>query len=432
MYAKSAACPDNDSVVDEKGRRKLSSGSLDDQHQDLRTLWVGNIDSRMTDAELETLFRGRALVTRVKICRHEDSDAPGFGFVELASRTAACNLLEELHDGHIQDEDGHRFRVNWAAFQRKSITKDADAGCDDRFCTTFRPKKMCQFFPNCTKGRSCTFAHSAKELHTDSRNFEGRSPGNRSSLHQRTSTMSTTGSEPDRQSNSTATSQSRSPRRRPETAKQTQSKKLITTSRFAVFSSSDSDSEAAREEEELTARKQKAPWRNKKVGSETASTGDFAENFPLSSYLDARVVDAVAEQLRLAFKVAACASEDEDGTLAVHFEASSEEADLEGARAALRAALDGSPRWGTQIFNIAHDWPEYEEQLFDLLSDESVLFDAKPLENWGDIDADSIAPLQSLRRTWDCFFSQFRVVEFGPASWPRRDLREVRMTPIRR
>jgi hypothetical protein len=101
------------------------------------------------------------------------------------------------------------------------------------------------------------------------------------------------------------------------------------------------------------ARKEKAPWRKKKVGSEwsTESTGDFGENFPLSSHLDARVVDAVAEQLRLAFKVAACASEEQDGTWAVHFEASSEEADLEGARAALRAALDGSPRWGTQIFN---------------------------------------------------------------------------------
>lgn len=38
-----------------------------------------------------------------------------------------------------------------------------------RFAANFRPKRMCTFFQegNCTKGDSCTFAHSLEELHPD-------------------------------------------------------------------------------------------------------------------------------------------------------------------------------------------------------------------------------------------------------------------------
>jgi RNA recognition motif-containing protein len=85
-----------------------------------RTLWVGNVDDRMSEAALEDLFAPMAQVTHVKIVREPrnataDRAQGVFAFVELDSPSAAAGVLEELKGQPLVSQEGRQLRVNWAA-----------------------------------------------------------------------------------------------------------------------------------------------------------------------------------------------------------------------------------------------------------------------------------------------------------------------------
>ncbi len=61
-------------------------------------IFVGNIDSKVSDQELEDLFKTYGELKSVKIIRDMFSgDSKGFGFVEMKEKTAAETAIKELN-----------------------------------------------------------------------------------------------------------------------------------------------------------------------------------------------------------------------------------------------------------------------------------------------------------------------------------------------
>jgi len=93
-----------------------------------RSLWVGDIELRITEDYLEELFSTMAVVTHVKIIRDRGGyqQQTGFAFVEFTSHEAAVGVLEALKGEPIVGKDGKRFRVNWATERQPGENQGGD------------------------------------------------------------------------------------------------------------------------------------------------------------------------------------------------------------------------------------------------------------------------------------------------------------------
>lgn len=70
-------------------------------HQDSKSLWIGDIESWMDENYIANLFCQVGAVANVKIIRDKNSGAPmGYGFVEFTSHEAAARVLQ-LFNGSI-------------------------------------------------------------------------------------------------------------------------------------------------------------------------------------------------------------------------------------------------------------------------------------------------------------------------------------------
>lgn len=75
-------------------------------------IYVGNLNYRLREQELETLFSQYGEVTSVKIITdRETGQAKGFGFVEMADDDAGRKAISELDGTEIQ---GRGLRVSEA------------------------------------------------------------------------------------------------------------------------------------------------------------------------------------------------------------------------------------------------------------------------------------------------------------------------------
>lgn len=75
-------------------------------------IYVGNLNYRLREQELETLFSQYGEVTSVKIITdRETGQAKGFGFVEMADDNAGRKAISELDGTEIQ---GRGLRVSEA------------------------------------------------------------------------------------------------------------------------------------------------------------------------------------------------------------------------------------------------------------------------------------------------------------------------------
>jgi cold-inducible RNA-binding protein len=68
-------------------------------------LYVGNLESTVTDADLQTLFETVAPVRSAKVITDRMSgQSRGFGFVEMGSAEDASKAIEELNGKTLKDQ----------------------------------------------------------------------------------------------------------------------------------------------------------------------------------------------------------------------------------------------------------------------------------------------------------------------------------------
>jgi len=109
-------------IVDEerKGKGGKRPGNRDQRSDQPRTLWVGDVEQRMTEDYIGDMFSALAQVTGVKVIRDRGSgyNGQGYAFVELASHSEATGVLQTLNGQPIVGKDGKQLRVNWASQKR--------------------------------------------------------------------------------------------------------------------------------------------------------------------------------------------------------------------------------------------------------------------------------------------------------------------------
>lgn len=77
-----------------------------------KKLYVGNLNYKVTNASLESLFAEYGAVRSAQVVMdRETGGSKGFGFVEMADDQAAQAAISAMHD---RDVDGRRLVVNEA------------------------------------------------------------------------------------------------------------------------------------------------------------------------------------------------------------------------------------------------------------------------------------------------------------------------------
>lgn len=99
-------------------------------------LYVGNLSFQVQEDELKTLFEQYGEVTTVKIVTdHETGRSKGFGFVEMGSKEAALEAIQELNNKEIR---GRNLKVNEA--RRREDRGDRGGGGGDRGGSWRKPR----------------------------------------------------------------------------------------------------------------------------------------------------------------------------------------------------------------------------------------------------------------------------------------------------
>lgn len=83
---------------------------------DIRTLWVGDLQYWMDENYIANCFAHTGEVANVKIIRNKQTLASeGYGFVEFVSHAAAERILNS-YNGSLMPQTEQVFRLNWASF----------------------------------------------------------------------------------------------------------------------------------------------------------------------------------------------------------------------------------------------------------------------------------------------------------------------------
>ncbi|MED6143896.1 Polyadenylate-binding protein rbp45 [Stylosanthes scabra] len=83
---------------------------------EVRTLWIGDLQYWMDENYLYNCFAHTGEVTSVKVIRNKQTgQTEGYGFIEFGSRAGAERVLQQ-YNGTIMPNGGQSFRLNWATF----------------------------------------------------------------------------------------------------------------------------------------------------------------------------------------------------------------------------------------------------------------------------------------------------------------------------
>jgi len=75
-----------------------------DRGNDVKSLFVGNLDSETTQEELRQLFEAYGQVMQIHIIRDRDSGLPrGFAFVEMTNAAEAEKAIKALNGSILRD-----------------------------------------------------------------------------------------------------------------------------------------------------------------------------------------------------------------------------------------------------------------------------------------------------------------------------------------
>jgi len=92
------------------------SGMQPQHHEEVKTLWVGDLQYWMDENYLHTSFVHTGEVQSVKIIRNKQTGySEGYGFVEFVSHAAAERVLQ-AYNGTQMPNTEQPFRLNWASF----------------------------------------------------------------------------------------------------------------------------------------------------------------------------------------------------------------------------------------------------------------------------------------------------------------------------
>ncbi|PKA49846.1 Polyadenylate-binding protein RBP47B' [Apostasia shenzhenica] len=84
--------------------------------EDIRTLWIGDLQYWVDDSYLHSCFAHTGEVVSIKIIRNKITGLPeGYGFVEFVSHAAAERILQ-TYNGLQMPGTEQTFRLNWASF----------------------------------------------------------------------------------------------------------------------------------------------------------------------------------------------------------------------------------------------------------------------------------------------------------------------------
>ncbi|KAL5157658.1 Polyadenylate-binding protein RBP45B [Glycine soja] len=94
---------------------------------EVRTLWIGDLQYWMDENYLYTCFAHTGEVTSVKVIRNKQtSQSEGYGFIEFNSRAGAERILQ-TYNGAIMPNGGQSFRLNWATFSAGERSRQDDS-----------------------------------------------------------------------------------------------------------------------------------------------------------------------------------------------------------------------------------------------------------------------------------------------------------------
>lgn len=77
----------------------------------MKNLFVGNLDSKVTQAELRGLFEGYGEVAQVHMIVDRDTGLPRYAFVEMTSDARAARAIQELNGSILR---GRTLSVEYA------------------------------------------------------------------------------------------------------------------------------------------------------------------------------------------------------------------------------------------------------------------------------------------------------------------------------
>ncbi|KAJ7260522.1 hypothetical protein O6H91_17G006500 [Diphasiastrum complanatum] len=86
------------------------------QHEDVKTLWIGDLQYWMDETYLHGIFSYTGEVTSVKVIRNKQTGySEGYGFLEFVTHAAAERVLQS-YNGTQMPQTEQPFRLNWASF----------------------------------------------------------------------------------------------------------------------------------------------------------------------------------------------------------------------------------------------------------------------------------------------------------------------------
>jgi RNA recognition motif-containing protein len=90
----------------------------------LKTIWVGDIESWMDEKYLVDIFGKSATVVKVKIIRDKITSIPlGYAFVEFDSHEEAARILQ-LFAGSSHPRTNKPFRLNWGVHTHSKPSRE--------------------------------------------------------------------------------------------------------------------------------------------------------------------------------------------------------------------------------------------------------------------------------------------------------------------
>ncbi|OWM86354.1 hypothetical protein CDL15_Pgr010696 [Punica granatum] len=103
----------------------LSAAQLG-QAEEVRTLWIGDLQYWMDENYLASCFASTGEVASLKVIRSKHTmQSEGYGFIEFYTRAAAERVLQTLN-GTIMPHGGQSFRLNWASAGEKRTDDSPD------------------------------------------------------------------------------------------------------------------------------------------------------------------------------------------------------------------------------------------------------------------------------------------------------------------
>ncbi|CAN0852348.1 Polyadenylate-binding protein RBP45B [Linum grandiflorum] len=91
-------------------------GQQAQQGDEIRTLWIGDLQYWMDESYLHNCFSQTGEVANVKVIRNKQSgQMEGYGFMEFTSHAAAERILQ-TYNGTPMPNGEQNFRLNWASY----------------------------------------------------------------------------------------------------------------------------------------------------------------------------------------------------------------------------------------------------------------------------------------------------------------------------